>query len=95
MVIPKNQVSSNELISYKAHLETDRNEDVVIENTKGTTFGDYAFDNYNIPTYYVQLQVCKRYTELADYHTLSKDQYLHCNYEAGRRMANIANLFLM
>lgn len=95
LVIPKNQVSSNELISYKAHLETDRNEDVVIENTKGTTFGDYAFDNYNIPTYYVQLQVCKRYTELADYHTLSKDQYLHCNYEAGRRMANIANLFLM
>lgn len=76
-------------------METDRNEDVVIENTKGTTFGDYAFDNYNIPTYYVQLQVSKRYTELADYHTLTEDQYLHCNYEAGRRMANIANLFLM
>lgn len=94
-VIPKNQVLSNELNLYKTHLENDRNEDVIVENTIGTTFGDYAFDNYNIPVYYVQLYTSKRYTELADYHTLTEDQYLHCNYEAGRRMANIANLFLM
>lgn len=94
-VIPKNQVESDNLSLYKSHLETDRNENVIVENTQGTTFGDYAFDNYNIPVYYVQLHVSKRYTELADYHTLTEDQYLHCNYEAGKRMANIVNLFLM
>lgn len=93
IIIPKNQ--TNSIGNYIDHLISNRNENVVIENTKGTTFGDYAFDNFNIPTYYVQLKVSKRYTELAEYHTLSETEYLHSNYEAGRRMANIVNLFLM
>lgn len=92
IVIPKNQ--NNDIDSYKSYLEVDKNENVVIENTVGTTFGDYAFDNYNIPTYFVQLKPSKRYEELSDYHTLSEVEYMHSNYEAGRRMANIVNLFL-
>lgn len=92
IIIPKNQTSN--INEYKLHLENNRNELVIIENTKGTTFGDYAYDNYNIPTYYVQLKVSKRFTELSSYHTLSETEYLHSNYEAGRRMANIVNLFL-
>ena len=94
-VTPKNQVASDDLSAYINHLSTDRNENVVAENTAGTTFGDYAYDNYGIPTYYVQLKVSKRYTELASYHSLTEDEYLHHNYEAGRRIANIANLFLI
>lgn len=94
IIVPKNQSASN-LTNYKTYLENDRNEDVVIENTKGTTFGDYAYDNYQIPTYYVQLKVSKKFSKLSEYHTLSEDEYLYCNYEAGRRMANIVNLFLI
>lgn len=93
-VIPKNQISSTQLLAYKSHLETNRNENVIIENTIGYGIGDYAYDNYSIPTYYVQLKVSKKYNELANYHTLSEQDYLHSNYEAGRRMANIVNLFL-
>lgn len=93
IVLPKNQISN--IDGYRMHLETNRNEFVVVENTTGTTFGDYAYDNYNIPTYYVQLKVSKRYAELSDYHSLSQVQYLHSNYEAGRRIANIVNLFLL
>ena len=92
IVIPKNQ--HNNLDDYKSYLEVDKNENVVIENTVGTTFGDYAFDNYNIPTYFVQLKPSKRYKELSNYHSLNETEYIHCNYEAGRRMANIVNLFL-
>ncbi len=92
-VIPKNQI--NNLEDYKLHLEANRNENVVVENTQGTTFGDYAYDNYNIPTYYVQLKISKNYKELSDhYGDLSEIEYLHSNYEAGRRIANIVNLFI-
>ena len=72
-----------------------RNEDVIIEHTKGTTFGDYAYDNFKIKTYYVQLHVSKKYTELSEYHTLTEDEYMHNNYESGGRMANIVNLMLL
>ena len=94
-VTPKNQAVSDNLSAYINHLSTNRNENAIAENTTGTTFGDYAYDNYGIPTYYVQLKASKRFTELADYHTLTEDEYLHCNYEAGRRIANIVNLFLI
>ena len=93
IVIPKNQ--ENFVEEYVKHLEMDRNEFVVLENTVGATFGDYAFDNFGIPTYFVQLNVSKKFEELANYHTLDEKEYLHSNYEAGRRMANIVNLFLL
>ena len=92
IVVPKNQ--TYEPSDYANHLSNNRNEHVVTEHTTGTTFGDYAYDNYNIPTFYIQLHVSKRWAELADYHTLTSDSYLYYNYEAGRRIANIINLFV-
>lgn len=92
IVVPKNYVHSLE--NYKSHLEVNRNELVSIENTKGVTFGDYAFDNYEIPTYFVRLKVSKKFTELAQYHMLTSAQFMHSHYEVGRRIANIINLFL-
>lgn len=93
IIIPLNQ--NDDTTEYAQHLINDRNEDVIIEHTKGTTFGDYAYDNFGIRTYYIQLHVSKRFTELADYHTLTEDEYMHGNYESGRRMANIVNLMLL
>lgn len=93
IIIPLNQ--NDDTTEYAQHLINDRNEDVIIEHTKGTTFGDYAYDNFGIRTYYIQLHVSKRFTELADYHTLTEDEYMHGNYESGRRIANIVNLMLL
>lgn len=93
IIISLNQ--NDDTAEYSQHLTNDRNENVIIEHTKGITFGDYAYDNFGIKTYYVQLHVSKRYTELADYHTLTEDEYLYDNYEAGRRIANIVNLMLL
>lgn len=95
IVIPKNQIQNDNLVNYKNHLINNRNENVVIENTQGVTFGDYAFDNYKIKTYFVQLKISKRYKELSNYHDLTEQEYLYSNYEAGRRIANIVNLFLL
>ena len=92
IVLPMNMIDTSSIASYKTHLENDRNEFVVVENTKGVTFGDYAYDNYGIPTYFVQLKVSKKFEELSKYHALKEENYLYCNYEAGRRMANIVNL---
>lgn len=93
IAIPKRQVFSKQ--AYKTHLETNRSELVVVEPTDGFTFADYAYDNHAIPAYFVQLKVSNRFTDLADDHTLTADQYMHFNYEAGRRLANIVNLFVM
>ena len=92
-VVPKNMVFDKS--AYANHLSTDRREKVVVQNTKGLTFGDYAYDQYGIKTYFVQLKVSSRFTELSASHTLSEQQYLHSNYEAGRRFANIVNLFVL
>lgn len=94
IVIPKNQ-QENSMNDYVGYLTNVKNEYVVVEHTLGTTFGDYAFDNYGIPTYYIQLNVSKKYTELANDHLLTEKQYLHGTYEAGRRMSNIINFFLI
>ena len=94
IVIPKNAQISSAANAYANHLTTDRNEDVSIENTQGYTFGDYAYDQYGIPVYFVQLKTSKKWTELADYHTQTEEDYQYLNYETGRRMANIINLFL-
>lgn len=93
IAIPKNQDIAT-VSEYKTHLETTRNELVAVEKTIGTTFGDYAFDNHGVPTYFVQLKPSKRFTDLADYHSLNEIEYMHSNYEAGRRISNIVNLFL-
>lgn len=93
IVLPKNN-DVQDLNAYVNYLQAERNEAVVVEKTQGVTFGDYAFDNYQIPTYFVQLKVSKRFTELAAYHTLTMERYMHANFEAGRRIANIVNLFL-
>lgn len=94
-VIPKNQYDTTILSQYSDYLKNNKNENVIIEHTDGLTFGDYAFDNYQIPTYYIQLNVSKRYTELSADHTLTVDHYLHSNYESGRRISNIVNAFLL
>lgn len=92
VAIPKRQTFDKQ--DYKTHLEANRSELVVVETTDGFTFGDYAYDNHAIPAYFVQLKVSDRYTELANDHALTAEQYTYFNYEAGRRMANIVNLFL-
>lgn len=91
-VVPKNMAFDQ--AAYAAHLAANRGELVVVENTKGYTFGDYAWDWHGIQTYYVQLKVSDRFTDLAAMHALTESQYLHANYEAGRRMANVVNLFV-
>ena len=90
--IPKNMVF--DATGYANHLSENRDELVATEPTDGFTFGDYAYDQFGISTYFVQLKVSNRWSDLAADHTLSADQYLHANYEAGRRMANIVNLFV-
>ncbi len=93
IAVPKRQTFAKQ--AYKEHLETNRSELVVVEPTDGFTFGDYAYDNHAIPAYFVQLKVSDRFTELADDHALTSEQYIYFNYEAGRRMANIVNLFVL
>lgn len=93
IIIPRKMTFHfNEL---KKWLEDYRNEHLIIENTQGATFGDYAFDNFGIRTYYIQQKVSKKYLELSDYHTLTVNQYQHGNYETGRRISNIINLFII
>jgi hypothetical protein len=91
IVTPRNMAFDQ--TGYSAHLAANRGELVVVENTQGFTFGDYAYDQHGIPVYFVQLKVSDRFTELADDHSLTEAAYMHSNYEAGRRMANIVNLF--
>lgn len=92
-VIPRKMTIDN-LNDYISYLENNKNENVDVSNTIGFTFGDYAFDQYGIPTYFIQQKVSKRFTELSDFHTLTEQQYLHQNYEAGRRMSTIINTIL-
>lgn len=92
-VIPRKMTIDN-LNDYISYLENDKNENVDVSNTIGFTFGDYAFDQYGIPTYFIQQKVSKRFEELSDFHTLTEQQYLHQNYEAGRRMSTIINTIL-
>lgn len=91
-VVPKNMIFN--AVDYANHLTVNRGENVVVENTRGFTFADYAYDHFSIPTYFVQLKVSNRWSELSADHTLTADHYLYANYEAGRRMANIVNLFV-
>lgn len=106
IVIPKNLTELNEpeihqwLSDYCDHLEDDRGEDApVVEFTAGTTCGDYAYDNHDIPTFFINLNVSQmwdweergQYAQSGD----SADRYMYRNYETGRRIANIVNFILM
>ena len=97
IIIPMNQSLPKVVQDYLDHLENDRGEDApIIEHTTGKTFGDYAYDNYGIPTIYLNMKVSQMWNErmwmAQDGDTSSS--YFYRNYETGRRIANIANLFL-
>ena len=97
IIIPMNQSLPQVVQDYLDHLEIYRGEDApIIEHTTGKTFGDYAYDNYGIPTIYLNMQVSQMWSERSSM-AQSGDTagaYLYRNYETGRRIANIANLFL-
>ena len=97
LILPKNQSLPQDIENYLDHLENDRGEDAaVIEHTNGKTFGDYAYDNYGIPTLYLNMKVSQMWSERM-YMAQDGDsasQYFYRNYETGRRIANIVNMFL-
>lgn len=84
-----------DLTEYTTHLSTERDELTSVAVTDGQTILDYAYTAHGMNGMYVNLKVSNRFTDLARYHGLSEEQYMHSNYESGRRMANIVNLFLM
>lgn len=83
-----------DLADYLNHLSAERDELTSTAVTDGLTILDYAYNTHAINGGYVNLKVSDRFTELSDYHTLSEGEYMYSNYEAGRRMANIVNLFV-
>jgi hypothetical protein len=97
-ILPFNQQTPQWLDDYCDWLEDVRGEDAPdVENTNGMTSGDYAFDNYDIPTYYINLKVSQMWAERQQYMQSgdSADKYMYRTYEIGRRIANIANFVLM
>lgn len=98
VIIPKNYNQPQWLTDYCTHLEDDRGEDEPdVESTAGATCGDYAFDNYDIPAFYINLNVSQMWDERKQYAQSqdSADKYMYRNYETGRRIANIVNFILM
>lgn len=104
VIIPKNLTELNEpeihqwLDGYCSHLESDRGEDApVVQFTAGATCGDYAFDNHNIPAFFINLNVSQMWDERKQYAQSqdTADKYMYRNYETGRRIANIVNCILM
>lgn len=97
LILPMNQTLPQVVQDYLDHLENDRGEDAAdVDHTTGMTFGDYAYDNYNIPTIYLNLKVSQMWSA-REYMAQSGDSagnYIYRNYETGRRIADIANLFL-
>lgn len=97
-ILPKNMDEPQWLIAYRNHLKNDRGENApVVEYTKGNTSGDYAFDNRSIKTVYVNLKVSNKWAEREHYTVegFNSANYMYRNYETGRRIANIVNIFLM
>ena len=96
-ILPKNE-TLDWLAGYCSHLENDRGEDAPnVDHTNGKTSGDYAFDNLNIPMVYVNLKVSNKWAERRQYAQANdtSERYMYRNYETGRRIANIVNIFLM
>ena len=102
-ILPKNATAPDWLAGYCAHLEEDRGEDTPdVDHTNGRTSGDYLYDNYvienrHIPTVYVNLKVSNKWAERRQYAQANDnaEHYMFRNYETGRRIANIVNIFLM
>lgn len=97
-ILPLNQQTPQWLEDYCDWLEDVRGEDAPdVENTNGMTSGDYAFDKYDIHTYYINLNVSQMWAERQQYMQSgdSADKYMYRTYEIGRRIANIANFILM
>lgn len=96
-ILPKNE-TLDWLAGYCGHLEDDRGEDVPdVDHTNGKTSGDYAYDNIGIKTVYMNLKVSNMWAERNQYSQANDnaEHYLYRNYETGRRVANIANIFLL
>lgn len=98
IILPKNQTAPQWLSNYCDHLENDRGENTpVVEYTGGTTCGDYAYDQYGIPAYFINLKLSQMWAARQQYmqSTELSGDYFYRTYETGRRIANIANFFLM
>jgi hypothetical protein len=103
-IVPRTQTVPSWLTWYCEHLENDRGEDTPdVESTAadangyGLTCGDYAYDTYGIPAYFINLNVSNKWEERKG-HMQSGDsssRYMYRSYETGRRIANIVNFFLM
>ena len=106
VIYTRNQPIPSWLTAYCNHLE-DRGENAPdVEPTKwveyysrklGLTCGDYAYDTYGIPAYFINLKVSDKWAERRQYAQAndSAEHYMYRNYETGRRIANIVNFFLM
>jgi len=112
-IVPRTQPTPAWFTSYCDYLEDERGEDTPdVENTAadangyGLTCGDYAYDNYGIPAYFINLRPGSRWTRLSQYMAPPEgggalsagdniEQYRYRAYETGRRIAHIANMFLM
>lgn len=98
IILPKNLTAPQWLTDYCAHLESDRGEDAPdVDNTNGMTSGDYAYDNYSLPTYYINLKPSNMWAARQQYMASgdTSEHYMYRNYETGRRIANIVNFILM
>lgn len=97
-ILPMNQPREQWFSDYCTHLKDDRDEDAPdVESTDGKTSGDYAYDNYGIPTYYINLKVSQMWANRNQYAQDgdSAERYMYRTYETGRRIANIVNFILM
>lgn len=107
-VVPRTQAIPSWLTGYCTHLENDRGEDEpsVVRTSSvtdatygnvGLTCGDYAYDTYGIPAYFINLKVSNKWAERQQYIQSgdTASSYMYRTYETGRRIANIVNIFLM
>lgn len=98
VIVAKNVTEPSWLGDYCDHLVNDRGENEPdVEHTAGLTCGDYAYDNHGIPAYFVNLKPSNKWDEVKDYMQDgdTANRYMYRSYETGRRIANIANFFLM
>lgn len=98
VIVAKNVTEPSWLGDYCDHLVNDRGENEPdVEHTAGLTCGDYAYDNHGIPAYFVNLKPSNKWDEVKDYMQGgdTANRYMYRTYETGRRIANIANFFLM
>lgn len=99
-ILPLNMSTPSWLTDFADYLEDERGEDAPdIENTDGKTFADWVFDNLSIPAIYLNLKrdgmwdARKQYAEESE-RAGNGSMYFYRNYETGRRIAAIVNIFL-